>query len=78
MRSGYYYSVKRCVYSSLSTHTLTPHPYLLLYPLSGASRETHMLIFSSSKDTALGLAVPTGSRCFHHNRGFSAFLNTAL
>ena len=46
--------VKRCVYSSVSTHTLIPTPYLLLYPLSGASRVTHMLALMEDKDTALG------------------------
>ena len=46
--------VKRFVYSSVSTHTLIPSPYLLLYPLSGASRVTHMLTLTINKDTALG------------------------
>ena len=54
MRSGYYYLVKRFVYSSVSTHTLIPSPYLLLYPLSGASRVTHMLTLNEIEDTALG------------------------
>ena len=43
-----------CVYSSVSTHTLIPSLYLLLYPLSGASRVTHMLALDISEDTALG------------------------
>ena len=43
VRSGYNYMVMRFVYLSLSTHTLIPSPYLLLYPLCGASRVTHML-----------------------------------
>ena len=58
MRSGYYYMVKKFVHLSVSTHTLIPSPYLLLYPLSGASRVTHMLQLSRDKDTALGRAVP--------------------
>ena len=61
MRSGYYYMVNRFVYSSVSTHTLIPFPYLLLYPLSGASHVTHMLTLHIHKDMALGLAVPVGS-----------------
>ena len=43
VRSGYYYMAMRLVYLSVSTHTLIPSPYLLLYPLRGASRVTHML-----------------------------------
>ena len=54
MRSGYYYMVMRFVYLSVSTHTLIPSPYLLLYPLRGASRVTHMLTLHIHKDTALG------------------------
>ena len=46
--------VKRFVYSNVSTHTLILSPYLLLYPLRGASRVTRMLTLSINKDTALG------------------------
>ena len=46
--------VKRFVYSSVSSHTLIPSPYLLLYPLSGASRVTHMLTLHIDRYTALG------------------------
>ena len=46
--------VKRFVYSSLSTHTLIPSPYVLFYPLRGASRLTHMLTLNINKDMALG------------------------
>ena len=53
--------VKRCVYSSVSTHTLIPSPSLLLYPVCGASHVTHMLALNINKDTALGCAVPMGS-----------------
>ena len=60
MTSGYSYMVKRFVYLSVSTHTLLPSPHLLLYPLSGASRVTHMLTLIEDTDTALGGAVPTG------------------
>ena len=35
--------VTRCVYSSVSTHTLIPSPYRLLCPLSGASRVADIL-----------------------------------
>ena len=45
---------KRFVYSSVSTDTLIPSPYLLLYPLSGASRVIHMLTLNINKDTSLG------------------------
>ena len=45
--------VKRYVYSGVSTHTLIPSSYLLLYSLSGASRATHMLKVNEDKDTAL-------------------------
>ena len=61
MRLDYHYMVKRCVYSSVSTHTLIPSLYLLLYPLSGASPVTHMLALIISDDTALGGAVPMRS-----------------
>ena len=44
MRSGYYYMVMTFVYLSVSTQTLIPSAYLLLYPLRGASRVTHMQI----------------------------------
>ena len=54
MGSGYYYMVHRFVYLSVSTHTLIPSSYLLLYPLRGASRVTHMLAFNIHTDTALG------------------------
>ena len=54
MRSGYYYMVMRFVYLSVSTHTLIPSPHLLLYPLSGASRVTHMLNLIEDVDTTLG------------------------
>ena len=54
MRSGYYYMVMRFVYLSVSTHTLIPSPYLLIYLLSGASRVTRMLQLNRDKDTALG------------------------
>ena len=53
MRSGYYYMVKRFVFLSVSTHTLIPSPDLLLYPLSGASRVTHMLNLIEDEDTTL-------------------------
>ena len=53
--------VKRFVYLSVSTHTLIGSLYLLLYPLRGASRVTHMLTLNINKDTALGRAVPVGS-----------------
>ena len=46
--------VMRFVYLSVSTHTLIPSPYLLLYPLSGASRVTHMLNLIEDVDTTLG------------------------
>ena len=46
--------VEKFVFSSVSTHTLIPSPYLLLYPLRGASRVTHMLTLNINKDTALG------------------------
>ena len=46
--------VKRFVYLSVSTHTLISSPYLLLYPLRGASRVTHMLTLSIHTVTALG------------------------
>ena len=62
MRSGYYYMVMRFVYLSVSTHTLIPSPYLLLYPLSGASRVTRMLQLNRDKDTALGWAVPINTQ----------------
>ena len=52
--------VKRFIYSSVSTHTLIPSLYLLLYPLSGASRVTHMLTLNDIEDTTLGLVVPMG------------------
>ena len=54
VRSGCYYMVKRFVFSSVCTHTLIPSPYLLPYPLSGASRVTHMLPLGINEDTALG------------------------
>ena len=46
--------VKRFAYSSVCTHTLTPSLYLLLYPLRGASRVTHMLALNINNDTASG------------------------
>ena len=58
MRSGYYYMVMGFVYSSVSTHTLIPSPYLLLYPLRGASRVTHMLTLNIRRDTALAEPCP--------------------
>ena len=54
MRSDYYYMVKRFVYLSVSTHTLIPSPYLLLYSLSGASRVTRMLQLNRDQGTTLG------------------------
>ena len=58
MRSGYFYMVRRFIHSSVSTHTLIPSPYLLLYPLTGASRVTHMLTLNEIEDTTLRCAVP--------------------
>ena len=63
--------VKRFVYLSVSTHTLILYPYLLLYPIRGASRVTHMLALIADKDTALGWPVPEGSSIASQNRGFS-------
>ena len=51
---GYEVCLFKCVYSSLSNHTLLPSPYLLVYPLSGASRVTDMLALNESENTALG------------------------
>ena len=48
------YMVKRFVYLSVSTHTLIPSLYLLLYPLSGASRVTRMLQLNRDQGTTLG------------------------
>ena len=60
MRSGHYYIVTRSLYSRVSTHTILPYPSLLLYPLSGASRTTHMLQFNEIENMTLGWAVPIG------------------
>ena len=45
---------KRFVYLSVSTQTLIASLYLLFYPLSGASRVTHMLNLIEDVDTTLG------------------------
>ena len=58
--------VNRCVYSSVSTHTLIPSPYLLVYPLCGASRVTRMLQLRQEQRTR-PLAEPCPRS---HNRGF--------
>ena len=43
VRSDYNFMVIRFIYLSVSTYTLIPSSYLLLYRLCDASRVTHML-----------------------------------
>ena len=73
--------VTRCIYSSVSTHTLISSPYLLVYPLSCASPVTHMLTLSEDRDTALGSALFTEPHLNSHgpwlSRGFPPLYTTA-
>ena len=65
MRSDYYYMIKRFVYLSVSTHTLIPSPYLLLYPLS----VTRML--QLNRDQGKTLWLSRAHQHTSHSRGVS-------